>query len=63
MTYNFDPDKWYKREFDSIKARYESGAMTKTQYDEEIEKLEKKYSKMWDRLDGTYKISNQSSKI
>ena len=37
MTYNFDPDKWYENELATLKSKYESGKLTKVEFDKAIE--------------------------
>jgi hypothetical protein len=56
MTYNFDPDRWYENELFVIQSTYESGQMTKQEYDKAVEVLDSKYAKMWERLDGSYQL-------
>ncbi len=63
MTYNFDPDLWYKNEFAFIKTEYKSGNINKQELKSALKELEKRYEEMCDRLDGTYRIqSNHKSK-
>ena len=59
MTYNFDPDRWYKNELFVVQSNYNSGHITKKEYDKAIEGLDIKYTKMWDRLDGSYQLPNK----
>ena len=56
MTYNFDPDRWYKNEFEFIKTEYKSGKITEQELKSALKELEKRYEEMCDRLDGTYQI-------
>ncbi len=56
MTYNFDPDKWYDNELFMIQAQLKKKELSKEAFDQAIEDLEQKHDKMWQRLDGTYKI-------
>lgn len=56
MTYNFDPDLWYKNEFEFIKTECKSGKITKQELKSAIKELEIRYEEMCDRLDGTYQI-------
>ena len=56
MTYNFDPDQWYKNEFEFIKAEYKSNNITERELKSALKALEIKYEEMCDRLDGTYQI-------
>ncbi len=58
MTYNFDPDRWYKNERSAIETDYRSGKKTAQQYNDAIEDLYRRYDEMMDRLDGTYQILN-----
>ena len=57
MTYNFDPDQWYKNELEFIKTEYKSGKITKQEFKTSLKELKKRYEEMCDRLDGTYQIS------
>ena len=56
MTYNFDPDRWYKNEFEFKKTQCKSGKITEQELKSSLEELEKRYEEMCDRLDGTYQI-------
>ena len=58
MTYNFDPDQWYKNEFEFIKTEYKLGKITKQEFRSKLKELERRYDEMCNRLDGTYQISN-----
>ena len=56
MTYNFDPDRWYKNEFEFLKTEYKSGKITEQELISALKELEKRFEEMFDRLDGTYQI-------
>jgi len=56
MTYNFDPDRWYDNELFVIQSKYKNGKTTKQEDDKAIEELNQKYTKMWERLDGSYQL-------
>ncbi len=56
MTYNFDPDRWYKTERAFIEARFQSGAISEPEYEQALNNLDKKHHEMWKRLDGSYQI-------
>jgi len=56
VTYNFDPDRWYKNEFEFLKTQYKSSKITDQELKSALEKLEKRYEEMCDSLDGTYQI-------
>ena len=56
MTYNFDPEKWFESELAYLEARKKTGKMSREEYRHAIEKLEKRYEDIWNRLDGSYQI-------
>ncbi len=56
MTYNFDPDKWYDNELFMLQDRFKKKGLSKEAFDRAVKDLEQKHDKMWQRLDGTYKI-------
>lgn len=56
MTYNFDPDQWYENELSVIHSMYKAGQMTKQDYNQAIEELDRKHQTMWERLDGSYRV-------
>ena len=56
MTYNFDPDKWYKNEIACLENSYKSGKISEQEFKIALEDLNKKHEEMWDRLDETYQI-------
>jgi len=42
VTYNFDPDRWYKNEYEFIKTEYKSGKITKKEFKSALKELERK---------------------
>lgn len=56
MTYNFDPDQWYQNEMDALKRLHASGKLGHFEFAEALSDLEKRYDRMVERLDGTYRI-------
>jgi hypothetical protein len=56
MTYNFDADRWYEREWSVLKARRQSGALSQEDFEAASEALNRRYDEMVKRLDGTYHI-------
>jgi hypothetical protein len=56
MTYNFDPDRWFENEHYIIHIQYQEGQMTRQEYDRAVEELDLKRIRMWDRLDGSYRL-------
>ena len=56
MTYNFDPDRWYKDERGMLDARHKAGEISEQEYKKTLSELERRYDEMLDRLDGTYQV-------
>ena len=56
MTYNFDPDKWYDIERDMLDQRFQKGQLSRQDYYEALEALDRRYEEMLDRLDGSYQL-------
>jgi hypothetical protein len=56
MTYNFDPDKWFKNGIEFSENIYKSGILSGREYEETVEELIKRHEEMWRRLDGTYQL-------
>ena len=56
MTYNFDPDGWYDREYAALELLFKKGKLDKYQFEKALLGLEKRYDEMLDRLDGTYEL-------
>ena len=59
MTYNFDPDRWYENELAVLDAAHNTGKITRTQYEAELQRLDDKLAAMWKRLDGTYRVKGE----
>ena len=58
MTYNFDPDRWYDIEIRHLEMLHQSGKITESEFKQSLEELDKRYQDMWNRLDGTYRLSH-----
>jgi len=56
MTYNFDPDKWYRNELSALKSKRKRGELTEEAFNTAVEKLDKRIEEMWRRLDRSYQI-------
>jgi hypothetical protein len=56
MTYNFDPDTWYDNEILVLNHQLNFKKITRDQFNLDMEILEKRYEKMWDRLNGSYQV-------
>ena len=54
MNYNFDPERWYDKEIDALKAQLKSGAITRQEFEIACDQLQEDYDKMLDRLNGQY---------
>jgi hypothetical protein len=61
MTYNFDPDRWYENELFLIHSGYKAGQLTRQEYDNAVDKLDRKLKMMWERLDGSYQLPKNES--
>ena len=59
MTYNFDPDKWYENERLILKAKCQSGEITKQEFKKALIELDKRHADIWNRLDGTFQIQKR----
>jgi hypothetical protein len=58
MTYNFDPDRWYDIEIGYLELLRQSGKITESEFKQSLEELDKRHQVMWNRLDGTYRLSH-----
>ncbi|HIJ54558.1 MAG TPA: hypothetical protein HPQ03_00390 [Deltaproteobacteria bacterium] len=56
MTYNFDPEKWYDMEKSALDRRLQKGELSRQDYRQELDALDRRYEEMLDRLDGSYEI-------
>jgi hypothetical protein len=56
MTYNFDPDAWLKREKALLEKRRDAGEIEDDDFERALEELEERHRRMWERLDGTFRI-------
>ena len=56
MTYNFDPERWYDNQRALLDARRRAGELDEQEYRKASLELDKRYDKMLERLDGTYRI-------
>ena len=56
MTYNFDPERWYEKEYSALETLREKGCVTDIEFEEQCSKILKRYEEMLSRLDGTYQI-------
>lgn len=56
MTYNFDPDAWYDREFRALQHKQRNGTLSEADFRAALADLEQRYQDMLDRLSGTYQL-------
>ena len=56
MTYNFDPERWYEKEYSVLETLHKKGNITDIEFEEQCSNLQKRYEEMLSRLDGTYQI-------
>ncbi len=61
MTYNFDPDKWYENEYANLERRLKDGRINQNKFEQLAEQLYQRYLRMWQRLDGTYRLPDSFS--
>ncbi len=56
MTYNFDPDSWYRNHSEALRARHDRGELSAEEYAELIADLDRRYEEMLARLDGSFQF-------
>ncbi len=56
MTYNFDPDGWLEREIALLEKKRNDGEIDGKEFDRALEELEERRQRMWEKLDGTFRI-------
>ena len=56
MTYNFDPERWYEKEYSALETLREKGNNTEIEFEEQYSKLLNRYEEILSRLDGTYQL-------
>jgi hypothetical protein len=56
MTYNFDPDAWLDRERTLLEKKRDDGEIDAEEFDRALEELEERHRRMWEGLDGTFRI-------
>ncbi len=56
MTYNFDPERWYEKEYSVLETLHQKGCVTDIEFEDRCSKILKRYEAMLSRLDGTYQI-------
>jgi hypothetical protein len=56
MTYNFDPERWYEKEYSALETLREKGNITEIEFEEQYSKLLNRYEEILSRLDGTYQL-------
>ena len=56
MTYNFDPERWYENEYQTLEVLHKKGIITEIELEEARSDLLRRYEEMLSRLDGTYRL-------
>jgi len=56
MTYNFDPDRWYDIEYENLERLLKAGRIGRDKFEQLADQLYQRYLRMWQRLDGTYRL-------
>lgn len=56
MTYNFDPERWYEKEYAALEVLHERGDISDTAFEDKCSQLLQRYEQMLSRLDGTYQL-------
>lgn len=62
MTYNFDPDNWFRNELAALEAAVSAGRLTPQRFESERAVLEEQLEEMWRRLDGSYQLPPQDAR-
>ena len=61
MTYNFDPDLWYRNHLDVLESRHRRGELDAEAFKAAVEKLDRDYEALVERLDGTYQLPDDEN--
>lgn len=56
MTYNFDPERWFDREWAVLEKALREGILDRAAYEAALYGLQQKLDALWDRLDGSYRL-------
>ena len=56
MTYNFDPDRWYEMQRNALVRQLDRGELSRADYEERLEELDRRLEELLDRLDGSFQI-------
>ncbi len=56
MTYNFDPERWYDNQRALLEHRRSTGEIDAEEYERELARLEERYDRMQQRLDGSFDL-------
>lgn len=59
MTYNFDPDQWYENHLALLESQHRKGELDDAAFESALEKLDRDYDALVDRLDGTYQLPDE----
>ena len=59
MTYNFDPDRWYKNQRKALDARRHAGEIDDSAFAKLLEELDRRYDELVARLDGSFRLPEE----
>jgi len=59
MTYNFDIEQWWDREYQALKIRLDSGEIDNASFDSELAQLQDRFDELNQRLDGTFRLPSE----
>jgi hypothetical protein len=63
MTYNFDPERWFQNESAALDAVRDAGKISPVEHAAAMDRLQEKLEAMWQRLDGTYQMTDDRRQI
>lgn len=61
MTYNFDLDRWWDREYLLLEQRRVRGDLDARDFDEAVRDLEQRLERLTRNLDGSYQVASSGT--
>jgi len=56
VTYNFDPDRWWEREYSLLQRRHDRGELDAREFEAAVSRLELRLETLTRNLDGSYQM-------
>jgi hypothetical protein len=56
VTYNFDPDRWWEREYSLLQQRRDLGELDAREFETAVSRLELRLEALTRNLDGSYQV-------